>query len=64
MRSFEGAARALQIPFKTVPDTFAGGREAYESTLILVRPDQYVVWNGNAPPADPRVIMRRVVGRA
>ena len=62
--AFEHAARALGVPMKTVRDTYDGGREGYESRLILVRPDQYVVWVGNAAPGDAAAIVRRVTGRA
>ena len=63
IRAFEDAAQALKIPFKVVRDSRSGGREAYESKLILVRPDQYVVWNGDSAPADARAVMHRVAGR-
>jgi 4-hydroxyisophthalate hydroxylase len=61
---FEAAARARRIPLKVVRDTFAGGREDYEARLVLVRPDQYVVWTGDTAAGDPDAIMRRVVGLA
>jgi 4-hydroxyisophthalate hydroxylase len=63
VRAFEAAARALRIPLKTVRDSYAGGRDAYGARLILVRPDQYVVWTGDAAPGDARAIMAKVVGR-
>ncbi len=61
--AFAEAARHLGIPLKTVGDTCSGGREAYQARLILVRPDQYVVWVGDAAPKDAGDIMRRVAGR-
>ena len=63
IRGFEEAARSLKIPFRVVRDSCSGGREAYQSKLILVRPDQYVVWNGDAAPVDADKVMRRVAGR-
>ena len=61
---FESSARARRIPLKIVRDTFAGGREDYEARLVLVRPDQYVVWTGDKAPADADAIMQKVAGRA
>jgi hypothetical protein len=63
VKAFEDAAQALGIPFKAIRDTYAGGREAYESKLVLVRPDQYVVWTGNEAPADAATVLRKVVGK-
>jgi len=64
VRGFEDAARALRVPLKIVRDTNEGGREAYGARLMLVRPDQYVVWTGDGAPADARAVLARVVGRA
>ena len=61
--AFEQAAKTLGVPLKIVRDTNKDERAAYEARLILVRPDQYVVWTGNAAPADAVAILRRVVGR-
>src|SRR3546814_17299758 len=52
--AFESAATALNIPFKTIRDTYADGRADYERRLILVRPDQSVVWTANTPPEEDR----------
>ena len=60
--AFQTAARALRIPLRVLADTFAGPRTAYQSRLILVRPDQYVAWTGDDLPADPAAVLRRVVG--
>ena len=61
--SLETAARAAKVPFKVIRDTYADGREEYQSRLVLVRPDQYVVWAGDASPADPAALIARVTGR-
>jgi 2-polyprenyl-6-methoxyphenol hydroxylase-like FAD-dependent oxidoreductase len=60
---FERSAQALNIPFKIVRDSYADGRMKYETRMILVRPDQFVAWMGDAAPADADAIMRKVAGR-
>ena len=62
--AFAEAARALNVPLKVIRDGQGGGREAYETKLTLVRPDQYVVWAGNAAPTDARSLLAKAVGRA
>jgi hypothetical protein len=47
---------------KVIRDSYEGARNAYESRLILVRPDQYVVWTGDSPPADAGGLMGTVAG--
>jgi 2-polyprenyl-6-methoxyphenol hydroxylase-like FAD-dependent oxidoreductase len=63
-RPLEHAAEALRVPLRVVRDTYAGERRAYGSRLVLVRPDQYVAWAGDEPPADPALLLRRVTGSA
>jgi hypothetical protein len=64
VRSFEQAATSLGVPLKVVRDTCRGELKRYESRLILIRPDQYVVWSGDTQPDDVRALVRRTVGRA
>jgi 2-polyprenyl-6-methoxyphenol hydroxylase-like FAD-dependent oxidoreductase len=61
--SFERAASASNLPFKTVRDTFADERREWGVKMALVRPDQYIVWAGDRAPADVRSMMERVSGR-
>jgi len=61
--AFERAARDLQIPFKVVSDTFAGGREDFEARLMLIRPDQYVAWTSDGAVSDDAGVLRRAAGR-
>ena len=58
------AAEAENVPLKLVRDSRAGGREAYEAKLILVRPDQFVAFAGDVAPADAGGLMRRLSGRS
>jgi len=63
VRAFERAAASLKVPLKIVRDTYADGRAKYETRMILVRPDQFIVWTGDHAPADAAQIMRKVSGR-
>jgi hypothetical protein len=63
VQGLKDAAAALRIPLRVVRDSFEAEREAYEARLILVRPDQYVVWTGDEAPADPAAVLKRVTGR-
>jgi hypothetical protein len=62
--AFQQAASKQNIPLAVIRDSFDGGREEYDRRLILVRPDQYVVWVGDEQPDDLDGIMTRVVGKA
>jgi 2-polyprenyl-6-methoxyphenol hydroxylase-like FAD-dependent oxidoreductase len=61
-RAIADAARTLSVPLKVIEDSFAGGREAYEHRLVLVRPDQFIAWTGEVAPADATALMRKVTG--
>jgi hypothetical protein len=52
----------LKVPFKVVRDSYAEGRAKYEARMILVRPDQFIAWIGDAAPADAAAVMRKVTG--
>jgi hypothetical protein len=60
--AFESAAQSLNVPLKVVRDTHEGDRSLYEAQLVLVRPDQYVVWAGDAAPAVSAAVLRQVTG--
>jgi len=62
VRSLEAAARQNHVPLKVIRDSYADGREQYESRLVLVRPDQYVVWAADAAPTEPKGLISRVSG--
>jgi hypothetical protein len=60
--AFIRAASAVHIPLTVVRDSFDGGREAYGHRLILVRPDQYVVWVGQTTPPDIDALLQKIAG--
>jgi 2-polyprenyl-6-methoxyphenol hydroxylase-like FAD-dependent oxidoreductase len=60
----EAAARKRGVPLAVLDVPDADARELYGCDLALIRPDQYVAWSGNAPPADPDKLMALVVGAA
>ena len=58
--AFEAAAKARQIPLRVLRDSYAEGRMAYEARLILVRPDAFVAFAGDA--AEAEAILATVIG--
>ena len=58
----EDAARKLKVPLTVLDVPGGDARDLYGCDLALIRPDQYVAWRGNAPPADPDRMIARVVG--
>jgi 2-polyprenyl-6-methoxyphenol hydroxylase-like FAD-dependent oxidoreductase len=60
---FREAAAALGVPLTLVTDTLEGERTDYGAPLVLVRPDQFVAWAGEAG-ADADAILRRATGHA
>ncbi|MFN0074183.1 MAG: FAD-dependent monooxygenase [Chloroflexota bacterium] len=63
VQAFQKQAESLNVSLKIVRDSYADGRTAYEAPLILVRPDQYIVWTGEGASADLSGVLRRVTGR-
>jgi hypothetical protein len=63
VQPFEQAAALLKVPLKVVRDSYADGRTKYDTRMILMRPDQFIVWIGDSAPADANAVMRRVAGR-
>ncbi|HEY3058284.1 MAG TPA: FAD-dependent monooxygenase [Chloroflexota bacterium] len=63
VRALQAAARGRHVPLTVIRDSYADGREQYASHLVLVRPDQYVVWAADAAPADPYALIARISGQ-
>ena len=63
VEAFVRAAQSCGLPLSVVRDAFSGGREAYGCRLVLVRPDQFVAWTGDAAPPDVAGLLRTVTGR-
>jgi len=53
----------MRVPLRQVRDSDGSARAAYEASLVLVRPDQYVVWTGDRAPSDVGALLARVTGR-
>ena len=52
------------MPLKVIDLPQADARELYGRDLALIRPDQYVAWRGDAPPADADRLIARLIGAA
>lgn len=61
--ALERAATAHGIPLQVINDSSAEARQNYGAALILVRPDQYVAWTGDAAPPDAEAIIKKVAGQ-
>jgi hypothetical protein len=61
-KAIEQAARTRNVPLEVLNIPHSGARDLYERDLVLVRPDQYVAWRGNAPPPDPERLLAQIVG--
>lgn len=61
--AFASAASRLGIPLTVVADSYTDERLSYGCRMVLVRPDQFVAWTGDAAPPDARQVMARVAGR-
>lgn len=60
--AFASAAKQAGLPLKVVSLDEPGVREAYERSLVLVRPDGHVAWRGDAVPANAADIIDQVRG--
>jgi hypothetical protein len=60
--SIEVAARQRRVPLKVIDLPQGDARDLYGRDLALIRPDQYVAWRGDTPPADPDRMLARLTG--
>ena len=60
--AFAAAAEHLGLPLKVIRDTRTDGREAWQANLILVRPDHFIAWVGEKPPANAESILAKSAG--
>jgi hypothetical protein len=56
---FRQASASLGVPLTVVQDSYSEGREAYESRLILVRPDHYIAWCSSDAPQDTMAVLAK-----
>ncbi|MDE0176900.1 MAG: FAD-dependent monooxygenase [Defluviicoccus sp.] len=61
--AFERAAGRRSVPLKVVREPSPESCERYGAALVLVRPDSYVAWTGDAAPRDADAVMAKVTGR-
>jgi len=66
VEAFVNAARSLSLPLTVIDDARAGECARYETSLVLVRPDQFVAWTdtGAANSQSPAQILRVASGLA
>ena len=62
VRVFEAVAERRNLALKIVIDSFLDQRAQLGSRLVLVRPDQFVCWAGDALTDEPDAIFARVTG--
>ena len=60
--ALEAAARRCSVPFDVVDLDHDAARQLYVSRLVLVRPDGFVAWRGDALPQDANAIVDIVRG--
>lgn len=58
----ERAAHTRGIPFTVLDVKRAEAQALYERPLVLIRPDQYICWRGEALPEDCEALLAHVTG--
>jgi 2-polyprenyl-6-methoxyphenol hydroxylase-like FAD-dependent oxidoreductase len=62
IEDFVRAAEHLRAPLKVLRDSRADGRERYEATYVLIRPDEFVAWAGTERQIDARAVLSKAIG--
>ncbi len=62
VQEFQREAQARRVPLKVIEDSRTDGRELYNASLVLIRPDQFVAWAGDGSTETPAAILERVIG--
>jgi hypothetical protein len=50
------------VPLALVRIDLPEGRDLYQGSLALVRPDQHVAWRGDSLPEDCNALVARITG--
>jgi len=61
--SFAQTGKTLGVPLKIVRDSYEARRRDYNAKFILVRPDRYIAWRADAPPADAAAVLNKAIAR-
>ena len=59
---FVRAAEHLRVPLTVLRDSRTDGRERYEASYVLIRPDQFVAWSGNDEHPDVLSVLNKAIG--
>ena len=62
IEDFVRAAEHQRAPLKVLRDSRADGRERYEATYVLIRPDEFVAWAGPEGQVDARAVLSKAIG--
>ncbi|CAN1511706.1 UbiH 2-polyprenyl-6-methoxyphenol hydroxylase and related FAD-dependent oxidoreductases [Rhabdaerophilaceae bacterium] len=60
--TWRSRAKHLGIPLTVIRDPHGPAQQAFGAELVLVRPDQYIAFAGNAGNSDARHILKRATG--
>lgn len=61
--ALELAASRRGIPLTVLDNKIAEAREIYDRDLVLIRPDYYIAWRGDALPDDLDTLLAKITGQ-